>query len=118
MGDLTPHNIFVMFLSIAVLLGTAHVLGELAQRFRQPAVLGELVAGVLLGPSVLGTLFPTVQVFLFPLEGANAFVLNALATIAVVLFLLVAGMEVDLSIIWKQGQTVMKVGVGRLSCHF
>lgn len=118
MGDLTPHNIFVMFLSIAVLLGTAHVLGELAQRFRQPAVLGELVAGVLLGPSVLGTLFPTVQVFLFPLEGANAFVLNALATIAVVLFLLVAGMEVDLSIIWKQGQTVMKVGVGSVILPF
>lgn len=58
MESLTSHNITAMFLSLGVLLGVARVLGELALRFRQPAVLGELLAGVLLGPTILGSIAP------------------------------------------------------------
>jgi len=97
MGTLTSHNITVLFLSLGVLLCVAHVLGELAQRLRQPSVLGELIAGVLLGPTVLGSIAPGLSEFLFPLQGANAIALDAIATLAIGLFLLVAGMEVDLS---------------------
>jgi len=101
----------VMFLSLGVLLGVARLLGELAQRLRQPAVLGELLAGVLLGPTVLGTAAPELGEFLFAQRGPNAIALNAITTLAVVLFLLVAGMEVNLSILWRQGRVAPRVSV-------
>lgn len=96
---------------MGVLLGTARTLGEIAQRFRQPAVLGELLAGVLLGPTVLGLLLPDVNLFLFPMQGPNAIALDTLVTVAIVLFLLVAGLEVDLSTVSRQGRVALKVGI-------
>jgi len=99
-----------MLLSLALLIGVARLLGELARRFHQPAILGELLAGVLLGPTVFGAISPDFQSFLFPVEGPNALVLDGIGSLAIVLFLLVAGMEVDLSIVWKQGRSALKVG--------
>jgi Kef-type K+ transport system membrane component KefB/mannitol/fructose-specific phosphotransferase system IIA component len=118
METLTSHNITVMFLSLGVLLFAARVLGELAQRFKQPSVLGELLAGVLLGPTVLGALAPGVNRFLFPFHGVNAIALDTIATLAIALFLLVAGMEVDLSMVWKQGRIGFKVGITSMVLPF
>ncbi|MGD8542836.1 MAG: cation:proton antiporter [Desulfobacteraceae bacterium] len=118
MGNLTSHNIIVLFLSLGVLLGVARALGEVAQRLRQPSVLGELIAGVLLGPTVLGSIAPGLSESLFPLQGANAIALEAIATLAIGLFLLVAGMEVDLSTLWKQGRVGCKVGIASIVIPF
>ena len=118
MGTLTSHNIVVMFLSLGVLLFAARTLGELAQRFHQPSVLGELIAGVLLGPTVLGSMAPGWSEFLFPLVGVNAVALETISTLAIGLFLLVAGMEVDLSTVWKQGRTGCKVGITSIVIPF
>lgn len=107
-----------MFLSLGVLLCVARVLGELAQRFQQPAVLGELLAGVLLGPTVLGSMAPGLSAFLFPLQGVNAIALDTIAALAIVMFLLVAGMEVDLSTVWKQGKVGCKVGITSIVIPF
>ena len=115
---MTPHQIMVMLLSLGVLLAAAHLLGELAQRMRQPAVLGELLAGVLLGPTVLGRLSPELFALLFPAEGPNAIALNTIATLAIVLFLMVAGIEVDLSTIWRQGRTGAKIGLASMIVPF
>jgi Kef-type K+ transport system membrane component KefB/mannitol/fructose-specific phosphotransferase system IIA component len=115
---LTSDHITILFLSLGVLLFTARGLGELAQRFHQPAVLGELIAGVLLGPTVLGALAPDLSLFLFPLNGLNAIALDTIGSLAIALFLLVAGMEVDLSIIWKQGKVGAKVGMAGMVIPF
>jgi Kef-type K+ transport system membrane component KefB/mannitol/fructose-specific phosphotransferase system IIA component (Ntr-type) len=117
-NSLTSHQVLVMLLSFGVLLGTARLLGELAQRLRQPAVLGELLAGLLLGPTVLGHLAPGLGAFLFPAHGPNALALNAITTLAIVLFLLVAGMEVDLSTLWRQGKVAPKVSVAGVLIPF
>ena len=111
MQHLNAQELTVMLLALALLIGAARLLGELAQRFRQPAILGELLAGVLLGPTVFGYLAPDWQQSLFPVTGPNAIVLDAIGSLAIVLFLLVAGLEVDLSIVWKRGRTALKVGV-------
>jgi Kef-type K+ transport system membrane component KefB len=108
--SLNAEQITVMLLGLGLLIGLARLLGELSRRYRQPAILGELLAGVVLGPTVFGALAPDWQGWLFPSEGPNALVLEAIGTLAIVLFLLVAGMEVDLSIIWRQGRTALKVG--------
>jgi Kef-type K+ transport system membrane component KefB/mannitol/fructose-specific phosphotransferase system IIA component (Ntr-type) len=108
---LNEQQLVVMLLSLGLIIGLARLLGDIAQRFHQPAVLGELLAGVILGPTVFGMLAPDWQTFLFPPEGANAVVLQGIGTLSIVLFLLVAGLEVDLSIMWKQGRSAVKVAV-------
>ncbi len=107
-----------LLLSLGVLLAAARALGESARRLRQPAVLGELLAGVLLGPTVLGSVAPGLNAYLFPLQGLNAAVLDAIGNLAIVLFLLAAGMEVDLSTVWKQGRVGCKVGVASVVVPF
>lgn len=94
------------------------MLGEIAQRLHQPSILGELLAGIILGPTVLGTFAPGTSAFLFPQEGANAVALDAFTTLAVTLLMLVAGMEVDLSTIWRQGRIGLKVGTAGMVIPF
>ncbi len=118
MGNLTPHDLTVIFLSLGVLLGVARVLGELAQKLHQPAVVGELIAGVLLGPTVLGNIAPALSAYLFPAAGPVAVALDAFSTLAIVLFLLVAGIEVDLSTLWRQGRVGGMVGIAAIVIPF
>ena len=108
---LSPPEIAVMFVSLGVLLASARLLGEIARKFNQPSVLGELAAGILLGPTILGSVWPSMVATLFPQEGALAIALDGLTTVAIALFLLVAGMEVDLSSIWRQGRAVITVSM-------
>jgi Kef-type K+ transport system membrane component KefB/mannitol/fructose-specific phosphotransferase system IIA component (Ntr-type) len=118
MHNLEASQLTIMLLALGLLIGMARLLGELARSLRQPAVLGELLAGVLLGPTVFGSFAPEWQSTLFPLEGPNSVVLQAISTLAIVLFLLVAGLEVDLSIVWRQGRTAVKVGVAGILVPF
>ncbi|MDA8141558.1 MAG: cation:proton antiporter [Desulfobacteraceae bacterium] len=118
MESLTPHDIVILFFSLGILLALARVLGELAQHLHQPAILGELLAGILLGPTVLGNIAPQFNSFLFPSQGPCAIALDTITTLAVALFLLVAGIEVDLSTVWRQGQTGIKVGLAGIVLPF
>jgi len=115
---MNSHAVSVMLLSFGVLLCFARALGEVAQRLRQPAVLGELLAGVLLGPTVLGNVSPELGLFLFPPQGPNAVAMDTIATLAIVFFLMVAGIEVDLSTLWKQGKAGLKVGMASIAVPF
>lgn len=111
MTALSQQEIAVFLLGLGILLGAARLLGELALRYHQPAVLGELFAGILLGPTVMGRITPEWSQFLFPAEGGLAVAFNGLTTLAITLFLMVAGMEVDLSTIWRQGKAAVSIGV-------
>ena len=118
MQTLTHQEITAMFLALGLLLASARLFGEIARRFNQPAVLGEILAGILLGPTVLGALAPGVSGFLFPRVGGGALALDGLMTLAITLFLLVAGLEVDLSTIWRQGKLAINVGVAGVVVPF
>ncbi len=112
MANLNSHEIVVLFLSLGALLGAARILGEIAKSLRQPAVVGEIAAGILLGPTVLGTVAPDISAFLFPADGACAVVMSGLTTLALVFFLLVAGIEVELSTVWRQGAAALGIAAG------
>jgi len=118
MQTLTHSEVTAMFLALGLLLGSARLFGEIARRFNQPAVLGEILAGILLGPTVLGALAPAASAFLFPRSGGGALALDGLMTLAITLFLLVAGLEVDLSSIWRQGKLAINVGVAGIVVPF
>jgi Kef-type K+ transport system membrane component KefB/mannitol/fructose-specific phosphotransferase system IIA component (Ntr-type) len=107
-----------MLVALATLLGTASLLRELARSLRMPAVVGEIAAGVLLGPTVLGRVAPGVAATLFPPHGPLLAFLNGFSTLAAALFLLVAGMEVDLSSVWRQGRTAIGVSLAGVAIPF
>jgi len=118
MDQLSGTEVTQILLTVAVLLGSARLCGELARRWHQPAVLGEIIAGILLGPTVLGALAPGVAGYLFPASGPAALVLSGITNVALVLFMLVAGMEVDLSAAWRQGRSAAAVSLSGLLLPF
>jgi Kef-type K+ transport system membrane component KefB/mannitol/fructose-specific phosphotransferase system IIA component (Ntr-type) len=109
MPHLAPHDVMTMFLALAALLGAAKLAGELMQKLDQPSVLGEIMAGILLGPTVLGQIKPNVYAFLFPATGNLPIVLDTVTTLGVVFFLLSAGLEIDLRSIFRQGKSAIAV---------
>lgn len=84
----------ILLLQLVVIVVAAKLFAELFRRIGQPPVMGEMVAGIVLGPSVLGLFFPQTMAFLFPLSSMAA--LGLLSQIGVVLFMLVVGMELDI----------------------
>ncbi|NUM52311.1 MAG: cation:proton antiporter [Candidatus Hydrogenedentes bacterium] len=108
----------LLLLTVGILLLAARAAGELADRFGQPAVLGEIAAGIALGPTALGRFAPDAAATLFPAAGPRVVVLDGLFLLAIVLFMLVAGMEVDLSTVWRQGRAAAAVGIAGTTLPF
>ncbi|HKV11874.1 MAG TPA: cation:proton antiporter [Thermoanaerobaculia bacterium] len=88
------HPLSRLLLQVLVIVAAARVLGSLFAKIRQPPVIGEMIAGILLGPSLLGLLAPGVQMFLFPKDSLGA--LQLLSQVGVILFMFVVGIELDL----------------------
>ena len=108
----------IMFLALGTLLALARALGEFCRRLSQPPLVGEIIAGMLLGPTVLGTLAPQLNGMLFPRTGDSALVMDGLTTLSIVLYLMVAGIEVNLSTIWKQGRSAFTVSIAGIVFPF
>lgn len=118
MDKMTPHDITMLFLALGVLLMAARGLGDLAKRLRQPEVLGEILAGVVLGPTVMGSLAPSVTGSLFPSQGATTMALHGVTTVGIALFLFVAGVEVDLSALRRNSRVAFAVSVSGMAIPF
>jgi len=86
-------DLFQLVLQIAVILVAARLVGFLFQKIHQPQVMGEMVAGILLGPSLLGWLAPGVSAALFP--PASLSYLNALSQVGLVVFMFVVGLALN-----------------------
>lgn len=98
MHGFSENQLFGTFLAIAVLLLVTRGMAELCRRVGQPEVLGELLGGFLIGPSVMGALFPEAYSILF-LNPAVSQALMLLSWIGAILLLMIAGMEADLTIL-------------------
>ena len=97
----------VLLMQLIVIILAARALGAVFLRIGQPAVVGEMVAGILLGPSLLGLVLPQAQAFLFPPASLGA--LSLLSQIGVLLFMFVVGIEVDLQHLRKKAQAAVLV---------
>ena len=98
MHGFSENQLLGAFLAIALVLLVARGMAELCRRLGQPEVLGELLGGFLIGPSVMGALFPGAYNALF-LNHAVSLALTLLSWIGAVLLLMIAGMEADLAIL-------------------
>lgn len=91
------HPLAILLAQIITIIIVARFFGWLCRKIRQPSVIGEIVAGILLGPSFLGMHFPDISATLFPVASLGN--LHFLSQIGLILFMFVVGMELDLRIL-------------------
>src|SRR5258707_4547477 len=96
---------------IVVLMLSGRLLGEAMLRVGQPAVMGQLLAGVILGPSLLGLVWPDLQHALFPSSPTQKSMLDAISQFGILLLLLLTGMETDLKLVRKVGAAAISVSL-------
>ena len=98
-------------LQLTTMLGFAVLFGEIVRRFRQPAVVGEMIGGIVLGPTIFGWLAPWLYEWLF-LSSANVTVVREAATkLGMLFFLFYAGLEVNLSDLKTLGKRAVLIGI-------
>lgn len=103
--------------ALAALLVTARLMGMLARRYGQPAVVGELSAGILLGPTLLGRVLPDVEAWLFTGD-VPAVMVAAVAWLGVVLLLAMTGFETDLGMLRRLGRAAGLTSIASLVVPF
>lgn len=91
--------------STGVIVFATWLFGWVFQGIGQPCVVGEMTAGIVLGPSVLGYFFPNVFTYIFPVSALTT--LNALSQLGILLFMFIVGLEVDLTQLLKSRATVV-----------
>ena len=92
-------DLLKLVLSMAILLVTARVFAEIMVRIGQPAVVGEILAGVVLGPAILSGIFPALNDLLIPQTPVQGQLLDAIGLMGILLLILIVGMETDLALI-------------------
>jgi Kef-type K+ transport system membrane component KefB len=105
-------------LQIALLIVFGRLLGEAAQRIGQPAVMGHLCAGLLLGPSVFGQLLPHLHALVFPTGAEQKGMLDAVSQLGVLMLLLLTGMETQLSVVRKVQRAAIGVSIAGIALPF
>ena len=105
-----------VLLDVAVVVAAARLAGRLFRRFGQPAVLGEIAAGIALGPTLLGLLPGDLDMLLFPMEVRGA--LAVIAQLGLVLFMFIVGLEVDMSLIRGRERAASAVAVSSMVVPF
>ncbi|MBN8652835.1 MAG: cation:proton antiporter [Cytophagales bacterium] len=103
MSKLSQYEVMSLLIQLSVMLLMGRLFAEAARKLKQPAVIGEILAGIILGPTILGMLNPDWFQGLFP-SGSSALVLDGFVQVAVVMLLFIAGLEVDLHIVLQQGR--------------
>ena len=118
MDKLGSSQMILLLVQLGIMLAAGRIFAEIARFFKQPSVVGEIIAGILLGPTLMGLLAPDFFVWLFPTEGVSRIVLDGLVQLAVVVLLFIAGLEVDLHIVWQQGKQALLVSFFALIIPF
>jgi Kef-type K+ transport system membrane component KefB len=98
-------NLFTLVLQLAVVLAICRVVGELFQKIHQPRVVGEMFAGIMLGPSLLGWIAPHFSAYLFPVSSLGF--LNALSQVGVIVFMFLVGLGINPRELKKQGHAAV-----------
>ena len=108
----------VFICQIVALLIVGRALSEVAQRVGQPAVMGQLLAGIVLGPSVLGAIWPEGQQMLFPDNASQKAMLEGVSQLGILLLLLITGMETDLALVKRIGRAAFSVSLTGVAVPF
>lgn len=106
------HNDFVvLLLQLSTILFLSKIIGELSKKINIPVVIGELVLGIILGPTVLETIFPSFATMFFPDSNALKIAFDSFVSIAIVIFLFTAGLEIHLSLLKNIGKNIIYISI-------
>jgi Kef-type K+ transport system membrane component KefB/nucleotide-binding universal stress UspA family protein len=114
--DKPSESIFLLEIVLLVVLG--RLFGEWLLRIGQPAVMGQIAAGIVLGPSILGAFFPSAEAFIFPSSPAQSAMIGGLATFGVLMLLLLSGMETDLRLVRRIGRPAVIISLAGIAFPF
>lgn len=106
----------LFFLQLAIILLVCRAVGWAAKWFGQPQVVGEMIAGVLLGPSLIGWFFPDLQAWLFPADSRS--LLYAVSQVGLVLYMFLVGLEFDTALIRSRMRSAAAVSISGILTPF
>lgn len=109
---------FLLVAQIVLLIAVGRGLGEIMQRIGQPSVIGELLAGLLLGPSLFGWIWPEAQAAIFPKTPEQKAMIDGIAQFGILLLLLLTGMETDLKLVRKVGKAAIAISIAGILVPF
>jgi Kef-type K+ transport system membrane component KefB/nucleotide-binding universal stress UspA family protein len=112
------HTLAIFAAELILLLLTGRLLGEVMNRFGQPALFGQLIAGILLGPSVFGLLWPEGRQFIFPDNKTLKTMIDAISQIGILLLLLLTGMETNLALVQRRKRAVIASSISGIAVPF
>lgn len=120
MARLSHNDLIVLLLAISTMLIMSRMVGELGKKIGLPMVMGELLVGIGLGPTVLGACFPAVYAYLFPFTASAGFslALDGILSLSVIMLLFVAGLELQLSQVVRHGKVAIYTGFGSMLLPF
>lgn len=95
MHGFTQSDCGMLFISISVMIISAKIISHLLSRFQFPSVAGELLTGVLLGPTILGMVYPNLVTSVFPKTGTLALLLEVIFSLSMIILIFEAGLEID-----------------------
>lgn len=110
-SKLSSEEVLNFLIIVSVILAAARILGEICKKLKQPAVIGEIFAGILLGPSLFGALFPDTFQHVFISQPRSYAAFDGLANIGIILLMFIAGFEVDLKQIRQQGKPAASISI-------
>lgn len=116
--SLDEHQLLVFWIQFAALVGLGRLLGLALRRIGQPSVIGELAAGLLLGPSVFGQLWPSGFEWFLPDDDMQGAAIVAVSWVGAALLLVVTGFETDLALIARFRRATTAVAIGSLVLPF
>jgi Kef-type K+ transport system membrane component KefB/nucleotide-binding universal stress UspA family protein len=117
-GKSTGPSEFLLVAQIVLLIAVGRGLGEIMQRVGQPSVIGELLAGILLGPSLLGWIWPEAQAAIFPKTPEQKAMIDGIAQFGILLLLLLTGMETDLKLVRRVGKAAIAISIAGILVPF
>lgn len=101
------HPLALLLAQIVTIILVAKLFGWICVKLKQPSVIGEMIAGIVLGPSLFGLYFPELSAFIFPKESLGN--LQFLSQIGLILFMYIVGMELDLSVLRKKAHDAVVI---------
>lgn len=111
MHYLDESNILLFLLQVLILLGSARTLSALCEAVKIPAIAGEILAGILLGPTLLGRVSPSFQSWLFPIDQIQITMLETVSWLGVFFLLLSSGFHVNVGHAIRSGRAAMLIGI-------
>jgi len=122
MARLTHDELIILLMSISIMLILSRIVAELGKKIKMPLVMGEIMVGIILGPTIFGIMYPDMSNILFPQIGSKAIgaaiALDGIVNLSVIMLLFVVGLEVQLPLVLKQGRLVIYTSISSMIIPF